>query len=156
MNALKLVVSVLICQVAGFAGGFFTQSSVQTWYKTIRKPAFTPPEWLFGPVWISLSLLMGIALFLVWKIDGQGPAKRIALVLFFIQLGLNILWSFLFFYLKNPLLGFVEILILLLFIVLTAWKFYGLNHLAGVMFVPYILWVGFASLLNYFLWSLNR
>lgn len=156
MNIIKLVVSVLICQMAGIIGGIFTQSSVQTWYIALRKPAFTPPGWLFGPVWILLYLLMGVALYLIWNTGAQSRARHIALILFFIQLGLNILWSFLFFYLKNPLLGFIEILILLFFIILTAWKFFGLNQLAGVLFIPYILWVSFASLLNYFLWILNR
>lgn len=156
MNWVKLVVSVLVCQLAGFLGGFFTQAAVQSWYPTIRKPVFTPPNWMFGPVWIFLYLLMGIALYLVWNSAGGGHARRVAIILFFIQLGLNVLWSFLFFYLKNPLLGFIEILLLFIFIVLTAWKFFSLNRLAGILFVPYILWVAFASILNYFLWVMNR
>lgn len=156
MNLIKLIGSVLICQLAGIIGGIFTQSSVQSWYATIRKPVFTPPGWLFAPVWILLYLLMGVALYLIWYTVAHSKARHIALILFFIQLGLNILWSFLFFYLKNPLLGFIEILILLVFIILTAWKFYGLNQLAGILFLPYILWVGFASFLNFFLWMLNR
>lgn len=156
MNVMKLIGSILVCQLAGIIGGIFTQSSVQSWYAAIRKPGFTPPGWVFGPVWIVLYLLMGVALYLIWNTGVASRARHIALILFFIQLGLNILWSFLFFYLKNPMLGFIEILILLVFIILTAWKFFGLNQLAGVLFLPYILWVSFASFLNYFMWVLNR
>ena len=156
MNTIKLIVSILVCQLAGIIGGIFTQSSVQSWYTTLRKPVFNPPGWLFGPVWILLYLLMGVALYLIWNTGEQSRSRDIALALFFIQLGLNILWSFLFFYLQNPLLGFIEILVLLVFIVLTAWRFFGLNQLAGILFIPYILWVSFASVLNFFIWRLNR
>jgi tryptophan-rich sensory protein len=156
MNMIRLIGSVFICQLAGIIGGIFTQSSVQSWYITLRKPVFNPPAWLFGPVWIFLYLVMGLALYLIWSSETRNRARDTALLFFFIQLGLNILWSFLFFYLKNPLLGFIEILILLVFIAITAWKFYQLNHLAGFLFIPYMLWVGFASVLNFFLWLLNR
>lgn len=156
MNTIKLIVSILVCQLAGIIGGIFTQSSVQSWYTTLRKPVFNPPGWLFGPVWILLYLLMGVALYLIWNTGEPSRSRDMAVTFFFIQLGLNTLWSFLFFYLQDPLLGFIEILVLLGFIVLTAWKFFGLNQLAGILFIPYILWVSFASVLNFFIWMLNR
>lgn len=151
----KLIASILICQLAGVFGGIFTRHSVRTWYQTINKPSFTPPDWLFGPVWILLYFLMGISLFLIWNLKIESKARQVTLILFFIQLGLNILWSFLFFYLQNPMLGLLDIIILLFFIVLTAWTFYRLNPLAGYLLVPYILWVSFATVLNYSIWSLN-
>jgi len=151
----KLLISILICQLAGVIGGFFTAHSVKTWYQSINKPSFTPPDWLFGPVWILLYLLMGVALFLIWDLKAEPKARPIALILFFVQLGLNTLWSFLFFYLQNPLLGLIGIIILLLFIVITAWTFFRLYPLAGYLMVPYILWVSFATVLNYSLWTLN-
>jgi tryptophan-rich sensory protein len=99
---------------------------------------------------------MGVALYLIWNTGEPSRSRDMAVTFFFIQLGLNTLWSFLFFYLQDPLLGFIEILVLLGFIVLTAWKFFGLNQLAGILFIPYILWVSFASVLNFFIWMLNR
>lgn len=154
-NLVKLVVSILGCELAGILGGFFTQASVTTWYPALEKPSFTPPSWLFGPVWVFLYLLMGISFYLVWNSQVRTQLKTVALILFLVQLGLNILWSFLFFYLKNPLLGFIEILILLVFIILTAITFHPINKTAAYLFIPYILWVGFASILNLSIWKLN-
>ena len=156
INIIRLLISVLGCQAAGLIGGLFTRSSVETWYKTIQKPAFTPPNWIFGPVWILLYLLMGISLYLIWNSNIQSNYRNPAIILFLIQLTLNILWSFLFFYLKNPFAGFIEILILLIFIILTAWKFLGINKIASFLMIPYILWVGFAAILTFSIWTLNR
>lgn len=156
LNIIKLTISILGCELAGILGGFFTQSSVQSWYSTIKKPSFTPPNWLFGPVWILLYLLMGISLYLIWNSKTDIKLKNLALTLFLIQLGLNILWSFFFFYLKNPLIGFIEIVILLVFIILTAIKFHNIIKPAAYLLIPYIIWVGFASVLNFSLWVLNR
>ena len=155
INVIRLLISILGCQAAGLIGGLFTRSSVEAWYTTIQKPTFTPPNWIFGPVWIFLYLLMGISLYLIWNSNIHSKARQIAIILFLIQLVFNILWSFLFFYLKNPLMGFIEILILLLLIVLTAWKFLGLNKIAAFLMIPYILWVSFATILTFSIWSLN-
>ena len=152
---IKLVLSVLTCQLAGIIGGIFTSQSVKTWYQTINKPDFTPPSWIFGPVWVLLYLLMGIALFLIWDLKIKTHGRGMALILFFVQLGLNTLWSFLFFYLHNPLLGLIGIIILLFFIVLTTWAFFRLNPWAGYLMIPYLLWVSFATVLNYSIWTLN-
>jgi len=151
-----LVVSIIVCQLAGIVGGIFTASSVGTWYAGLVKPSFNPPSWIFSPVWISLYLLMGIALFLVLRKGFGSSGVRIAVVFFACQLALNALWSFLFFGLRAPFAAFLEIAVLWLFIVLTAVKFFQVSKIAGILLVPYLLWVSFASVLNYFLWSLNR
>ncbi|MCI0470546.1 MAG: tryptophan-rich sensory protein [Candidatus Aminicenantes bacterium] len=155
-NIKKLIVSIIICQLAGIIGGLFTSQTIPTWYQTIKKPAFTPPNWIFGPVWTLLYLLMGIALYLVWKSAAPGKAKALAVFFFFAQLALNVLWSFLFFFLKNPLAGFIDIIVLWISILVTILLFYPLSKVGSLLLVPYILWVTFASVLNYFLWQLNR
>lgn len=155
-NIKKLIVAIVICQLAGVIGGLFTGSAIPTWYQTIKKPAFNPPNWIFGPVWTLLYLLMGISLYLIWKSGGPGKAKTIAMTVFFVQLALNILWSFLFFFLKNPLAGFIEIIVLWIFILVTILLFYPLSKLGSLLMIPYILWVSFAAVLNYFLWYLNK
>jgi tryptophan-rich sensory protein len=155
-DAFKLVISILVCQLAGVIGGFFTASSVDTWYATLTKPSFNPPNGIFSPVWITLYLLMGIALFLVWKKGIQTEGVKTAIYVFGVQLALNTLWSILFFGLKMPLVAFIEIVILWGFILLTILKFKKISKLAGILLVPYLLWVSFAAVLNFFLWYLNR
>jgi tryptophan-rich sensory protein len=137
-------------------GAVFNSTAVKTWYAHIDKPGFTPPNWIFGPVWITLYLLMGISLFLVWNAEINTKVKQTALILFFIQLILNTLWSYFFFYLQSPLYGLMEIVILLIFIVFTMLKFFPIRPLAGFLLLPYMLWVGFAAVLNYSIWQLNR
>jgi len=155
-DTLKLVVSILVCQLAGVIGGLFTASSVDTWYATLTKPAFNPPNWLFSPVWITLYVLLGVSLFLVWRQGLQTEGVQIALIVFGLQLALNTLWSILFFGLKMPLFAFVEIVILWCLILITLLKFKKISRLAGLLLVPYLLWVSFAAALNFFLWYLNR
>jgi len=151
INWLKLMFSLLICQVAGGIGSIFTMPAISTWYATLQKPAFNPPNWIFGPVWTLLFLLMGIALYLVW----QKPNNKKALIIFSVQLILNIAWSFAFFYLQNPLAGLIEIFILWIFILLTIVYFFKISKVAAYILIPYILWVSFAAVLNYFLYILN-
>jgi benzodiazapine receptor len=155
-NFLKLVVSILICLAAGFIGSFFTSHSVSTWYPMLDKPPFTPPNWVFMPVWTLLYLLMGVSLFLVWRQGTSYKIVRIGLVLFFVQLLLNLLWTLLFFGMRSPLAGLVDILILWVFIFLTMLAFFGVSRTAGILLLPYFLWVGFATLLNFSLWKLNQ
>jgi benzodiazapine receptor len=152
---LKLVASVLFCQAAGVLGALATTPSIGGWYKGLVKPSFNPPNWIFGPVWTILYLLMGIALFLVWRRGPKTAGVMAALVLFLIQLGLNVLWSILFFGLHQPALAFFEIAALWVFILLTALKFFSLSRPAGWLLVPYLLWVTFASALNFSIWRLN-
>ena len=151
---LKLVASVILCQLAGFLGSLFTAPAIPTWYATLKKPFFTPPNWIFSPVWISLFILMGISLFFVWQRQGHPQFKK-ALIFFFVQLILNILWSFVFFGLRLPFLGLMDIVLLWIAILLTIQTFLKVSSFAGVLLIPYLLWVGFATLLNFSLWILN-
>jgi len=155
MNILKLVVSIVICQGAGIVGSVFTASSIPTWYATIAKPAFNPPNWIFAPVWTTLFLLMGISLYLVWQKGLSKKESKIALSLFGLQLGLNIVWSLLFFGLKSPGLAFFEIIILWVAIALTIVKFKPISKNAAILLLPYIAWVSFAAVLNFAIWGLN-
>jgi benzodiazapine receptor len=152
---IRLLVSILVCQAAGIVGSFFTAPNIQGWYAGLEKPAFNLPNWLFAPVWTALFFLMGITLYLLWGQKGEGRIRKIALIFFSIQLGLNILWSVLFFGLGAPLLAFVEILVLWIMIWLTFLFTFRVNKTAGFLLVPYILWVGFAAVLNFLLWRLN-
>ena len=154
IDILRLIASILLCQVAGFLGALFTTPAIPTWYKTLNKPFFNPPNWIFSPVWISLFLLMGISLFMVWRRQDH-PKFKTALIFFFVQLVLNILWSVAFFGLSSPLLGFINIILLWIAILLTIQNFLKVSKFAGVLLLPYFLWVSFATLLNFFLWILN-
>jgi len=153
-DILKLVASIIICQIGGFLGSLFTTPAIPTWYATLKKPFFTPPNWIFSPVWISLFILMGISLFFVWR-KTDHPTFKIAFLFFFAQLILNILWSAAFFGLKSPFLGLMDIVLLWMAILLTILNFFKVSKFAGVLLIPYLLWVSFATLLNFFLWILN-
>lgn len=154
MKIITAIVSIAIAQTAGIIGSFFTAQSVRTWYATLAKPDWNPPSWVFGPVWISLYTLMGISAFLVWE-NKNASGTKTALVFYAIQLALNALWSILFFGIKNPALAFAEILVLLLFILITTFLFWKIDYRAGILLLPYIAWVSFASFLNYNIWKLN-
>lgn len=155
-DVIKLVVSLLICQLAGLVGSFFTSPSIPVWYASLQKPSFNPPDEVFSPVWITLFVLMGISLFLVWRKPLKERGVKIALIYFFVQLALNTLWSILFFGLKSPFIALLEIILLWIAILLTIIKSYKVSKWAGILLIPYILWVSFASVLNFFLWSLNK
>jgi len=147
----KLILSIIICQLAGVIGAIFTAKSVGTWFLTLNKPSFNPPAWVFAPVWTSLYLLMGIALFLIWKNKKTGFAVQV----FIIQLILNTLWSFLFFGLRNIQYAFIEIILLWVSILICIILFYRVSKIASYLLIPYIIWVSFASALNYELMRLN-
>jgi tryptophan-rich sensory protein len=151
----RLIIAVLFCQLAGLIGSFFTQPAISTWYAELIKPRFTPPDWVFGPVWISLYILMGIAAFLIWRRGLHHHVVRRALALFGVQLVLNALWSFLFFGLRSPLAGLIGIFILGIAIIFTVRSFLKVSRTAGLLLIPYFLWVSFASGLNLSIWWLN-
>jgi translocator protein len=155
INYFKLLASVLLCQFAGAVGSVFTASSLANWYSLLEKPVFNPPSWVFFPVWTLLYTLMGISLYIVWDKGLHDREVKIGLLIFGIQLVLNSLWSFLFFGLRSPYYGFVEIIFLWLAIFLTIVQFRNISKTASYLLVPYILWVSFAALLNYYLWTLN-
>ena len=152
-NAIKLIVSLLLPQIAGGLGAFFTLSSVQSWYATLNKPSWNPPSWLFGPVWTTLYVLMGIACFLIWK--SEYPRKKQVLTLYFLQLFLNFLWSPAFFGAQNPMLGIFVILPLWGCILACIFFFRKINTWAAVLMIPYLIWVSFATVLNATIWWLN-
>ncbi|MFH1522044.1 MAG: TspO/MBR family protein [archaeon] len=153
VNWLLLIGFIVACNLIGALGAIWT-SSDSAWYKNINKPKFNPPSWVFGPVWTLLFSLMGVALYFVW-VAPSSNIRTVALILFGVQFAFNVLWSYLFFGINNPFYSLIEIFILLIFIIITGIYFYVVNNFSGYLLIPYFLWVGFASFLNYFLWKLN-
>lgn len=151
----KLITSVLFCELIGVAGTPFTMAAIPTWYGTLTKPSFSPPNWLFGPVWTVLYFLMGISLYLIWKQGWKNKKIKKAIMFFLAQLTLNFLWSILFFGLRLPWLGMVDIVALWLLIAITIKKFYPLSKLASYLLIPYLVWVSFAAILNFAIVILN-
>jgi tryptophan-rich sensory protein len=151
----KLVVAVVISELAGGIGSLFTISAIPTWYATLAKPAFNPPSWIFGPVWVTLYALMGIAAFLIWNKGWGRKDVWQALSVFLLQLILNALWSIIFFGLHSPLWAFFDIIALWLAIVWTMVLFYKISKPAMWLLMPYIFWVSFAACLNYSILMLN-
>lgn len=153
-NISKLIFSILICQTAGVIGSIFTTKAIPGWYAELAKPSFSPPNWIFGPVWIFLYFLMGIALYLVWTSRDSG-GKKTALIFFGIQLALNSLWSIIFFGLKSPFYAFIELCALLIMVGFAIWKFWKIRWEAGALLLPYIAWGAFAAALNFAIFRLN-
>ncbi len=152
---IRPIIFILISQSAGVIGSLFTSSAIETWYSTITKPTFNPPSWIFGPVWVSLYTLMGFASYLIWQRRRKQPLANTALVIFFVHLLFNALWSIIFFGLHNPIWAFYEILVLWSMIVVLIYLFYKIDKRAAYLLVPYLLWVSFASFLNFSIWQLN-
>lgn len=158
MNGIKLryfLLSLLACFLAAFIGSYFTAGSVKSWYPTLVKPPLNPPTWLFGPVWTALYFMMALACSLVWSTKTKNGQKKDGLRLFFIQLVFNSLWSLIFFGLKLPSFAFGGIIALWLFIFFTIARFYRVNRYASFLMMPYIAWVSFAAVLNYYIAVLN-
>ncbi|MBN2477813.1 tryptophan-rich sensory protein [Candidatus Micrarchaeota archaeon] len=150
----KLILSIFVCHLAGIFGSIFTVSSIPTWYSTLARPEFSPPNWVFAPVWLSLYTLMGVSLYLVLEAK-KSKFRKTALSFFGIQLLLNAVWSYLFFGLQNPFYALVEIVFLWAFILFTAYYFYKISKKSAYLLIPYLLWVSFAAILNYFIFILN-
>jgi len=155
-TVLRLLLSIALPLSVGGLSGIATARGVQDWYPTLAKPSFNPPDWVFGPVWTLLYVMMGVAAFLVWQRGWNDEAVRIALVLFLVQLALNGLWSILFFGMRSPGLAFAEIIVLWLSIAATAVLFWRVLAAAGMLLLPYAAWVSFAAVLNGSIWILNR
>ncbi|HUV13439.1 MAG TPA: TspO/MBR family protein [Acidobacteriota bacterium] len=154
-NTVKLIIAIIVPQAVGIISGLLTASGTREWYSTLTKPAFNPPAWVFGPVWTVLYLMMGVAAFLVWKKGLEEPGVKMAMLLFLVQLGLNAVWPLLFFGIHAPGIAFAEILILWAAIGATLIAFGAQNIVAGALLVPYLAWVSFAAVLNFWLWRLN-
>lgn len=155
-NGLKLIISIALPLVVGGLSGFATAKGVSSWYPTLTKPFFNPPAWVFGPAWTLLYIMMGIAAFLVWREGLATDGVKIALTVFVVQLALNGLWSILFFGMHAPGWALLEIIVLWLAILATLVLFWRVVPTAGMLLLPYLAWVSFASVLNASLWWLNR
>ena len=153
---LKLVSSVMVCFLAGGVGSIFTVSSIPTWYAHLNKPFFSPPNWIFGPVWTLLYLLMGVSFYLIWIKGFKTKKVRDAVILFAIQLMLNAIWSPVFFGYKNLLLALVIIVAMIFYVVKTILAFSKIDKKASYLLYPYLAWISFASILNFSVWFLNR
>ena len=151
----RLIFVVICCELVGAVGSIFTVPAIPLWYSSLNKPWFTPPGWIFAPVWILLYFLMGVSLFLIWE-SGCGSAKvKDAPLFFLLQLFLNGLWTFLFFGLQSPVIALLDILLLIQVILITIVKFWKISRLAGHLLFPYLIWVIFAALLNLSIVLLN-
>ncbi len=156
-NALAMaILAGFVVFAAGAAGSAATLPNITTWYAGLHKPAFTPPNWLFGPVWTALYLLMAIAFWRILTLARKTQSRQTAIVWFLIQICLNALWSIAFFGLHSPLFGLIVIAFMVVAIILTIVSFLHLDRLAGWLLVPYLLWVSFASALNAAVFLLNR
>lgn len=156
---IKLAIAIVISELAGIIGSLFTAPAIPTWYATLARPSFAPPNWVFAPVWTILFALMGIASFLIWQKRTDAamrPSANKALAIFGIQLVLNILWSFIFFGMHNPGWAFVDIIALWIALLVTIVSFSKISKWAGYLLIPYIVWVSFAGVLNYSIWDLSR
>lgn len=151
----KLILLVIVCNLLGSIGALATSSNLVGWYDQLIKPSFNPPNWIFGPVWTLLFTLMAIALYLILESKQNKKFFKTAIILFIIQFFFNITWSFVFFDLHSLGWAFVNILILLLFIILTVIYFSKINKKAGYLLIPYLYWVSFATILNLAIWLLN-
>ncbi|WP_396145626.1 TspO/MBR family protein [Flavobacterium sp.] len=155
-KVLRIALVVMTCLVIGYLSGMVTRESITTWYPTLIKPVFNPPNWIFAPVWTSLYIMMGVAGGLVWnKLDGNETLVKKAFLFFIIQLALNALWSLIFFKLHNLLLASIEVVLLLLMIFETYTQFKKIDKIAGLLLIPYLAWVSFASILTISIWYLN-
>ncbi len=185
-NLIKLLTSIIICEVSGVIGSIFTTPQISGWYSTLNKPSFNPPSWIFAPVWTTIFVLMGVALYLVWsrkfsvknelkfnlstslrmghkksinslsKKFFNGKWEKLNIILIFIaQLVLNILWSIVFFGMHSPSIAFFVLLMLWCAIAFTIINFYRVSKTSAWLLLPYILWVSFAGILNFFIWILN-
>lgn len=155
-DIIKLVISILACFLAAGIGSLFTAKSVKQWYPKLKKPRFTPPNRVFGPVWTVLYILMAISVFFIWKEGLETEGVLIAFVLFWVQLIVNAIWSVVFFGKRAKGGGVVTIVILWLLILATIITSFRVSALAGGLLIPYIIWVSIASYLNTGVWLLNK
>ena len=154
-NILWLFFFISLCLIFGNGlGGYFTFISVETWYQTLNKPSFNPPDWVFGPVWTTLYILMGISVWLVWKRKPSAD-RTIGIRIFWVQLFFNILWTYIFFGIQKIGLSFLEIIFLIFLIFSNIIYFLKIDKIAGYLLIPYLIWVLYASVLTYNIWILN-
>ena len=155
VDLVQFFISIGVCIFAGFIGSLFTASAIPTWYAELNLPPFNPPDWVFGPVWTVLYILMGIALFAVWRQGTEDSEVKGGMILFGLQLALNVLWSIVFFGMHSILGGVIVIILLWLLLLFVTGSFFQVSELAGWLLVPYIAWVSFAAVLNVAILVLN-
>lgn len=153
-KVIKLVFSILLPLIVGAVAGIATSSGISDWYMGLNKPVFNPPNWVFGPVWTTLYLVMGVSFFLIWRLP-HSRKRNFALRVYFLQLAFNFTWSFLFFYFQQINIAMIEIFVLWCLILWMIIRFYELNRWAAWLNVPYLLWVSFATVLNVAYFILN-
>ncbi len=153
-KTIKLILCISLTLSIGSISGIATSSGINNWYVTLNKPVFNPPNYLFGPVWTVLYILMGVSFYLILQSENS-ILKRRAIIIFFIQLFLNFCWSFLFFKFKLVEVAFIEIISIWVSIIIMIFTFYKINKTASYLQIPYLLWVSFASVLNGSIWILN-
>lgn len=151
---ISFIVFILLCLVVQIVGSIWTKETVSTWYPTLVKPSWTPPDWVFGPVWSVLYIMIAVSGWLIYRAE-HSSERSIALMLYGSQLALNFIWSFLFFSLRSPILGLIDIVFLCLLISLTIIKAWPVNRLASILLIPYLVWVMYATSLNAGIWLLN-
>lgn len=157
VNIVKLVVCCAVPLLVGLMGSLFTTTdSLGNWYAKLNKPFFNPPGWIFGPVWTTLYIMIGISAFMVWRMGLDDKVVRIALACFIVQLFLNAIWTPLFFGLRSPLFGLIDIILLLNAIIVTIYVFSTISRTAFLLLIPYLVWVSFATILNASIYLLNR
>ncbi|MBK8329947.1 MAG: tryptophan-rich sensory protein [Bacteroidetes bacterium] len=154
-NGLKLVLSIILCEGVGIISGLLAAPEMKQWLGTLQVPSWNPPSYLFGPVWTLLYFLMGVSFWLIWKSTAPDKQKKYAMIVFFVQLVLNFLWSFIFFNLHSPFFALINILLMLIAISMTMYYFSFISRIASWLLLPYLLWVCFATVLNFSIWSLN-
>ncbi len=152
---IKFLIALLLCQGAGIIGSLFTVPAIDSWYQGLEKPIFNPPGWVFGPAWALLYFLMAVSVYLIWRRLKKDKKAKEAFWLFWIHLVFNASWTIVFFGLRNPGLALVNIAFIWLFIIVLIVRFYKISKTASYLLWPYLLWVSFASVLNYFIWHLN-
>ncbi|MCE2982226.1 MAG: tryptophan-rich sensory protein [Parachlamydia sp.] len=152
---ISLIVFIVLCFIVLMIGGFWTKESVSTWYPKLAKPSWTPPDWIFGPVWSCLYIMIAFSGWLIYRAV-YSHKRTVALVLYGIQLALNFIWSFLFFSLRSPALGLIDIVLLCILISLTIIEAWSVSRLASLLLIPYLGWVLYATSVNAGIWLLNR
>lgn len=155
INWISLIACVGGILLIGTISGLANAGSINGWFSTLNKPSFNPPNYLFGPVWTTLYILMGISLYLILQ-SPKTDSRNTALIIFAFQMALNFSWSFLFFYFKWPGIAFIEIIVMWVAIIIMILTFYRISNTAAYLQIPYLLWVSFASILNGCIWYLNK
>ncbi len=155
-NVLKIIISITVPLLVGFVGSYFTSPAITGWYADLNKPEFNPPNWIFAPVWTVLYVFMGVAFFLVWKIKEELRKNTLAVIFFGVQLFLNSTWSIVFFAMQSPGVALINIVLLWFALLATVVLFYKVDKRTVYFLVPYLLWVTFATYLNYQIFILNQ